>query len=138
LAGGEGGDAVAVAGLQRLPFHEPKIDKSFVTTMLANDDDLAIVSSTINLCRNLDPVVAADGTEDETAWGRLLRLQRREGPSLFTTAARRSTRAKRSLSAGLVQGGAGCESRLLAAGVSGKWHLSSRTRLSVTDYPLAE
>jgi EAL domain-containing protein (putative c-di-GMP-specific phosphodiesterase class I) len=64
----------SLSRLRRLPFHELKIDKSFVTTMLANDDDLAIVSSTIDLGRNLGLVVVAEGVEDKTTWGRLLQL----------------------------------------------------------------
>jgi diguanylate cyclase (GGDEF)-like protein len=64
----------SLSRLRRLPFHELKIDRSFVTTMLANDDDLAIVSSTIGLGRNLGLVVVAEGVEDATTWGRLLQL----------------------------------------------------------------
>jgi diguanylate cyclase (GGDEF)-like protein len=51
--------------LKRLPVNEIKIDRSFVTRMLESEDDGIIVSSTIELARNLGLDVVAEGVEDE-------------------------------------------------------------------------
>jgi EAL domain-containing protein (putative c-di-GMP-specific phosphodiesterase class I) len=60
--------------LKGLPLHELKIDRSFVMSMLENEDDAIIVRSTIDLGRNLGLEVVAEGVETEEAWGRLRRL----------------------------------------------------------------
>ena len=39
--------------LKRLPVDEVKIDKSFVATMMVDEDDATIIRSTIDLARNL-------------------------------------------------------------------------------------
>lgn len=51
--------------LRRLPVTEIKIDKSFVTTLIDDPDNAAIVSTTIDLGRALDVEVVAEGVEDE-------------------------------------------------------------------------
>ncbi|MCH7231005.1 bifunctional diguanylate cyclase/phosphodiesterase [Glycomyces sp. L485] len=51
--------------LRRLPVTEIKIDKMFVTTLIDDPDNAAIVSSTIDLGRALDVAVVAEGVEDE-------------------------------------------------------------------------
>ncbi len=53
----------SLSHLQRLPLHEIKIDKSFVLQMTANDSDLVIVRSTIDLAHNLGLSVVAEGIE---------------------------------------------------------------------------
>ena len=50
--------------LKRLPVDELKIDKSFVVDMEHNDDDRAIVKSTIDLGHNMRLRVVAEGVED--------------------------------------------------------------------------
>ena len=49
--------------LKQLPVKEIKIDKSFVLDMLVDNDDAAIVKSTINLAANLGLQVVAEGVE---------------------------------------------------------------------------
>jgi len=61
----------SLSRLERLPVHEVKIDKSFVTGMLTNDGHDAIVRSTIDLARNLRLRVVAEGVENERTWVRL-------------------------------------------------------------------
>jgi diguanylate cyclase (GGDEF)-like protein len=51
--------------LAELPATELKIDRSFVTDILASERDRAIVRSTIDLARNLGMTVVAEGIENE-------------------------------------------------------------------------
>jgi diguanylate cyclase (GGDEF)-like protein len=61
----------SLAYLKQLPVSTIKIDKSFVIPMVENEDDAAIVRSTIDLGRNLGLEVVAEGVESEEAWCRL-------------------------------------------------------------------
>jgi len=58
--------------LRRLPIHEIKIDQSFVSGMLDNENDYMIARSIIDLSHNLGHQVVAEGIED-TATLTLLR-----------------------------------------------------------------
>ena len=58
--------------LQRMPFSEMKIDRSFVTDMAKNKDYAIIVQSIIDLAHNLGLKVIAEGVEDATVWRMLL------------------------------------------------------------------
>jgi diguanylate cyclase (GGDEF)-like protein len=51
--------------LRRLPLHEIKIDRSFVTDLCRNDDDRFIVRTVVDLGRNLGLRIVAEGVEDE-------------------------------------------------------------------------
>ncbi|HEY7135487.1 MAG TPA: EAL domain-containing protein [Acidimicrobiia bacterium] len=60
--------------LKRLPVSKVKIDKSFVQGMTGDDDDAAIVRSTVDLGRSLGLQVVAEGVESERAWLMLAEL----------------------------------------------------------------
>lgn len=60
--------------LKRLPVSEIKIDRSFVSQMDSDADDVVIVQSTIDLARNLDLLVVAEGVENEKVLHMLARL----------------------------------------------------------------
>jgi len=55
----------SLAALRRLPLHELKIDKTFVTGMARDANDAVMVRSTIDLAHNMGLKVVAEGVEDE-------------------------------------------------------------------------
>lgn len=57
--------------LKHLPVHELKIDKSFVTSLIANKSDQIMVRSTINLAHELGLEVVAEGIEDRSTFDML-------------------------------------------------------------------
>lgn len=57
--------------LQRMPFSEMKIDKSFVLDMATNRDCRVIVETIIGLGHNFGLKVVAEGVEDFRAWSML-------------------------------------------------------------------
>jgi diguanylate cyclase (GGDEF)-like protein len=61
--------------LKDLPFKELKIDRSFVTGMLHDKGDEAIVRSTIELGRRLERKVTAEGVEDQATLRHLADLE---------------------------------------------------------------
>jgi diguanylate cyclase (GGDEF)-like protein/PAS domain S-box-containing protein len=64
----------SVAHLRRLHLHEIKIDRSFVTAMLIDEDSATIVRSMIDLGQNLGLAVVAEGVETEETYERLREL----------------------------------------------------------------
>ncbi|THB74800.1 MAG: bifunctional diguanylate cyclase/phosphodiesterase [Desulfobacteraceae bacterium] len=64
----------SLAYLKKLPVSEIKIDKSFVTEMLQNENDAVIVKSIIDLGHNLSLNVVAEGVEDQKTASRLKKL----------------------------------------------------------------
>ena len=65
----------SLAYLKKLPVNEIKIDKSFVMNLLANNDDLVIVRSTIDLGHNLGLNVVAEGVESQEVMRHLASLR---------------------------------------------------------------
>ena len=61
----------SLAYLKRLPIDEIKIDRTFVSTMVAREEDEIIVRSTIDLGRNLGLEVVAEGVETRAIMERL-------------------------------------------------------------------
>lgn len=57
--------------LKKLPIKEIKIDRSFVTDLLNNEDSLVIVQSIIDLAHNLAMSVTAEGVEDNNVYEKL-------------------------------------------------------------------
>lgn len=55
----------SLAQLKNIPLHELKIDKSFVTNMLEDEQDEAIVATTIRLAHSMRLDVVAEGVENE-------------------------------------------------------------------------
>jgi EAL domain-containing protein (putative c-di-GMP-specific phosphodiesterase class I) len=64
----------SLAYLKKLPVDEIKVDKSFVMSMMDNENDAVIVRSTIDLGRNLGLRVVAEGVESDEMWDLLVRL----------------------------------------------------------------
>jgi diguanylate cyclase (GGDEF)-like protein len=60
--------------LRRLPVHEVKIDRSFITHLTRDTENQLIVRSIIDLAANLSLHVTAEGVEDQDCWDRLAAL----------------------------------------------------------------
>jgi diguanylate cyclase (GGDEF)-like protein len=54
--------------LKKLPIHEVKIDRSFITGLTSHGDDVAIVRAIVDLGRHLGLEVVAEGVEDQQTW----------------------------------------------------------------------
>jgi diguanylate cyclase (GGDEF)-like protein len=57
--------------LKRLPVHEVKVDRSFVSGLREEGEDVAIVRAIVDLGRHLGLEVVAEGVEDQTSWNLL-------------------------------------------------------------------
>jgi diguanylate cyclase (GGDEF)-like protein len=55
----------SLAQLRTIPLHELKIDRSFVSDVLEENHNEAIVRATVELAHNMDLEVVAEGVEDE-------------------------------------------------------------------------
>ena len=61
----------SLSHLRTLPVREVKIDRSFVSRMLIDPTDAAIVRATIQLAHTLGMRVVAEGVEDDETWASL-------------------------------------------------------------------
>ncbi len=61
----------SLAQLKNIPLHELKIDKSFIMNMLDDEQNAAIVLTTIQLAHHMGLHVVAEGVEDEDTLRRL-------------------------------------------------------------------
>ncbi len=64
----------SLSRLRELPIDEIKIDRSFVTRIEADERDVAIMRSTIELGHNLGCLVVAEGLESAAAMARVASL----------------------------------------------------------------
>ena len=64
----------SIVYLKKFPAQEIKIDKSFITDMLQNEDNAVIVKSTIEMVHNIGRKVVAEGVEDEDTMQFLVEL----------------------------------------------------------------
>ncbi|PVY70046.1 EAL domain-containing protein (putative c-di-GMP-specific phosphodiesterase class I) [Tamilnaduibacter salinus] len=64
----------SLAYLSRLPIHELKIDRCFISKMCTNRNDLGIVKNTLKLARTLNLEAVAEGVEDNATMERLTEL----------------------------------------------------------------
>jgi diguanylate cyclase (GGDEF)-like protein len=55
----------SLAQIKNMPLHELKIDKSFITNLMSDQQNSAIVRTTIELAHNMGLIVVAEGIEDE-------------------------------------------------------------------------
>lgn len=71
--------------LKRLPIHEIKVDRSFVTSMQDDPGNLMIVRATVDLGRNLGLRVVAEGVEDAGTWEQLVSMGCHVAQGFFLT-----------------------------------------------------
>ena len=64
----------SLSRLKLLPFSKLKIDKSFVDGIPADENDMAIVSATVQMARSLNLATLAEGIETEEQWRSLRKL----------------------------------------------------------------
>jgi diguanylate cyclase (GGDEF)-like protein len=55
----------SLAQIKNMPLHELKIDKLFIMTLMSDEQNEAIVRTTIELAHNMNLAVVAEGVEDE-------------------------------------------------------------------------
>ena len=73
----------SLAQIKNLPLHELKIDKSFITNLMSDVQNKAIVRTTIELAHNMDLSVVAEGIEDEDTLRQLSYLGCEEAQGYF-------------------------------------------------------
>lgn len=64
----------SISYLNKLPVNEIKIDRSFISEIMENKDDIIIVRSTIELAHNLGIKIVAEGVHNKPIWDILKEL----------------------------------------------------------------
>jgi diguanylate cyclase (GGDEF)-like protein/PAS domain S-box-containing protein len=86
--------------LHRFPFHNLKIDRSFVSKLEAGDKDAEIVKTINSLARNLGMDVVAEGIETEAQWAVLHGLACAYGQGYFFSKPLEDTAARKLIERG--------------------------------------
>ncbi|HKP94247.1 MAG TPA: EAL domain-containing protein [Fibrobacteria bacterium] len=86
--------------LHRFPFHNLKIDRSFVSKLETGDKDAEIVKVINSLARNLGMDVVAEGIETEGQWALLHRLACAYGQGYYFSKPLEDTAARKLIEAG--------------------------------------
>jgi diguanylate cyclase (GGDEF)-like protein len=73
----------SLAQIKNMPLHELKIDKSFITTIISDEQNRAIVQTTIELAHNMDLKVVAEGIEDEETLRQISKMGCEEAQGYF-------------------------------------------------------
>jgi len=73
----------SLAQIKNMPLHELKIDRSFIMTMMSDDQNKAIVRTTIELAHNMNLSVVAEGIEDEHTLRQLSDLDCEQAQGFF-------------------------------------------------------
>jgi EAL domain-containing protein (putative c-di-GMP-specific phosphodiesterase class I) len=63
-----------LSNLQKFPIENIKIDKSFISHMLSDDDSMQIVKASIDLAKALDLEVVAKGVESKGVFEKLVKM----------------------------------------------------------------
>ena len=75
----------SLAQIKNLPLHELKIDKSFIMSLSSDDQNKAIVRTTIKLAHDMHLTVVAEGVEDENTLRQLSDLGCEEAQGYFVS-----------------------------------------------------
>jgi EAL domain-containing protein (putative c-di-GMP-specific phosphodiesterase class I) len=86
--------------LHRFPFHNLKIDRSFVSKLEAGDKDAEIVKVINSLAKNLGMDVVAEGIETEGQWALLHHLACAYGQGYYFSKPLEDTAARKLIEAG--------------------------------------
>jgi diguanylate cyclase (GGDEF)-like protein len=73
----------SLAQIKNMPLHELKIDKSFIMTMMSDEQNKAIVRTTIELAHSMKLSVVAEGIEDEHTLRQLSDLDCEQAQGFF-------------------------------------------------------
>jgi EAL domain-containing protein (putative c-di-GMP-specific phosphodiesterase class I) len=63
-----------LSNLQKFPIENIKIDKSFISHMLSDDDSMQIVKASIDLAKALDMEIVAEGVDSMEVLEKLLKM----------------------------------------------------------------
>lgn len=73
----------SLAQIKNMPLHELKIDKSFITNMMSDEQNRAIVHTTVELAHHMNLRVVAEGIEDEETLRQLSKMGCEEAQGYF-------------------------------------------------------